>query len=130
MGILKWADGYTIGIADELTQQQDNKRLYFVNLGGYDSKQFTELHKNIFVVVAENEQDAKAKAVKSIAEWESPHRDYLFDVDKILDVNQLLRDKLILTPCAKGQDFDFTCKYVPIGEILSTFHNCGFLGVF
>lgn len=114
-GTLKWADGYTIRIADELTQQQDNKRLYFVNLGGYDSKQFTELHKNIFVV-AENEQDAKAKAVKSISEWESPHRDYLFDVDKILDVNQLLHNKLILTPCAEGKNFDFTCKYVPIGK--------------
>jgi hypothetical protein len=114
-GILNWADGYKIEIAEDAAQQQYSERLYFVNLGGYDSKQFTELHKNIFVV-ADNEQDAKAKAVKSIADWESPHGDYLFDVDKILDVTQLLRNRIILTPCTESKDFDFICKYVSIGK--------------
>jgi hypothetical protein len=66
-------------------------------LGGYDSQQFTELHKNIFVV-ADNAQEAKAKAVKSISEWELPHRDCLFDVDKILDMTQLLGNKLTTRP--------------------------------
>lgn len=115
-GVLRWVDGYKIEITENTpSQQQSKQKLYFVNLGGYDSKQFTELHKNIFVV-AKNEQDAKIKAVQRISEWESPHRDYLLEVDKILDVNQLLQNNLILTPSKDAQNFEFICKYVPIGK--------------
>ena len=35
-----------------------DKKLYFINLGGYDKTQFTELHKNVFIV-ADNEHQAK-----------------------------------------------------------------------
>lgn len=114
-GILKWVDGYKIEITEDPIHLQKLEKLYFVNLGGYDSKQFTELHKNIFVV-AENEQSAKSKAVKMVSEWESPHRDYLFDVDKILDVNSLLHNRIKLTPCPQRSEFEFICKYVPIGK--------------
>jgi hypothetical protein len=114
-GILNWADGYKIEIVDASTTSQDIEKLYFVNLGGYDSKQFTELHKNIFVV-ARNEQGAKDKAVSSVAEWEMPHKDRLFDVDKILDVSNLLNHRIKLTPCAEGHAFEFVCKYTPFGK--------------
>ena len=112
-GILRYADGYNIKIID--SEPTNPQKLYFVNLGGYDSKQFTELHKNIFVV-AENEQEAKSRALKHITEWESPHKDYLFDVDKILDVSNLLNNRIQLTPCSEEDNFEFICKYVPIGK--------------
>jgi hypothetical protein len=55
-GALKYADGYNIKISSKPAQETENK-LYFVNLGGYDSSEFTELHKNVFVV-AENPSKA------------------------------------------------------------------------
>jgi hypothetical protein len=114
-GILHSADGYNIEIVDSKPQNQQAK-LYFVNLGGYDSRQFTELHKNIFIV-AENDQDAKSRALKHIKNWESPHKDYLFEVDKVLNVSDLLSNKIKLTPCSMDTAFEFVCKYVPIGKL-------------
>ncbi len=31
------------------------KKLYFLNLGGYDSKQFTELHHNVFIIAQDKQ---------------------------------------------------------------------------
>ncbi len=66
-------DGYDVEITEELTDAQQLERLYFVNLGGYDSKQFTELHQNI-LVVAENDREAKAKALKKMSGWKHAQR--------------------------------------------------------
>ncbi len=117
-GKLNYADGHDIQLNNTPTLNNQNK-LYFVNLGGYDSKQFTELHKNIFVV-AENDAEAKLKAVKQVQNWEVPHRDYLFEAEKIINVNEILLDQNIhvhLIPSNIEKPFKFTCKYVPIGRI-------------
>ena len=113
-GILRWADGYKIEIMDSVPENNQAK-LYFVNLGGYSSKEFTELHKNIFIV-AKNDREAKLRALKHIENWESPHRDNLFDVDKILNVSNFLNNRVRLTPCVKESPFEFICKYVPIDK--------------
>ncbi len=114
-GILRYADGYRIEIVEDTTPEDTGLKLYFVNLGGYDQKQFTELHKNVFVV-AENEQAAKLRAVAQIQDWESPHRDYLFDVDTVLNVSDLLDHRIKLVKDAQESPFEFTCAYVPIGK--------------
>lgn len=117
-GILRYADGHNITISHQPITDSKNK-LYFVNLGGYDKNQFTELHQNIFVV-AENEQQAKLKAVATVQHWETPHRDYLFEAEKMVDVNTLLLDQHIhinLQPTQTHQPFEFTCLYTPIGKI-------------
>jgi len=115
-GILNYADGFDIQIADQPSLGND-KKLYFANLGGYDPSQFTELHKNIFVV-AEDAVQAKQKAIQKIAEWNSAHRDYLYDVDTLLDVNHLVGDghHLHLIPTQQKKDFEFVCRYTPIGK--------------
>ncbi|KTC79063.1 DUF1543 domain-containing protein [Legionella cherrii] len=116
-GILKYADGHSIQISQEPSENSDNK-LFFVNLGGYDNKQFTELHKNIFVVAA-NEFEAKQKALIQIADWESPHRDYLYEVDNLLNINSLLKQEgyyLHLNGQVEPKPFEFTCCYNPIGR--------------
>lgn len=116
-GILNYADGHNILISDCPLQIVINK-LYFVNLGGYDKRQFTELHKNIFVV-ATDEHQAKQKAVRQISEWESPHRDYLHEVNTILDLNNLLAHQnryLHLIETKNKSPFEFTCCYTPIGK--------------
>lgn len=106
-----------MGISDYPPQNATNK-LYFVNLGGYDQRQFTELHKNTFVVATDKHQ-AKQKAVQQISEWESPHRDYLHEVDTVLDLSSLLTRQnsyLHLIETNDKSPFEFTCCYTPIGK--------------
>lgn len=62
-GILNYVDGHNILISDYPQENVTNK-LYFVNLGGYGKRQFTELHKNIFIVATQ----AKRKSVQQISE--------------------------------------------------------------
>lgn len=114
-GILRWADGYNVEVVEAENSIATHK-LYFVNLGGYDSKQFTELHKNIFVV-AENEQEAKSRALKYILNWQSPHKDYQFDVDNVLNISKFLNYKIKLMPSISKVPFEFVCGYVPIGKV-------------
>ncbi len=116
-GALHHVDGYDIHLKTQpaIDAQQ---QLYFLNLGGYDHKQFTELHKNIFVV-AENAIEAKKKALNQAVGWEVPHKDYQFEVEKIVSVDTLLADQnffIHLVPSQQTIPFEFTCKYVPIGK--------------
>jgi hypothetical protein len=62
------------------------QKLFFVNLGGYDPAEFTELHRNV-LIVAPDEKTAKAKAKTQISHWQKPHRDRLFEIEKALDVS-------------------------------------------
>ncbi|MGL5742717.1 MAG: DUF1543 domain-containing protein [Legionella sp.] len=117
-GILDYADGHQIELSKNAAAETSHQ-LYFVNLGGYDRNQFTELHKNIFVVAA-NEHEAKHKAVQQIADWESPHRDYLYQVEHFLNLNALLQNQgyyLHLTQQRDEKPFQFTCFYNHIGKI-------------
>lgn len=117
-GILNYADGHRITISDQ-HQKHFFKQLYFVNLGGYDNNQFTELHKNVFVI-AENEAQAKQKAVQQVKNWQSPHRDYLHQVENIINVNKLLENinnyYLHFEETHEEKPFEFTCLYTPIGK--------------
>ncbi len=115
-GAVDYADGYNISLKPETPINPENK-LYFVNLGGYNRSEFTELHKNV-LVVAPNESKAKVRALKQILDWESHHRDYQFELENILSVSELISTKnlhihLELTDIPK--EFEFTCKYLPIG---------------
>lgn len=114
-GALEYVDGYNIHIKDE-PQEDIGNQLYFINLGGYNSAEFTELHKNVFVV-APNESKAKLKALKQILDWESYHRDYQFEVDDVLDVSKIIsHDKkyIHLEPTDNERKFEFICKYTPL----------------
>jgi hypothetical protein len=116
-GILNYVDGYEVHIKD-IPQLNQRQKLYFVNLGGYDKEQFTELHKNVFVL-AENESKAKVKALKQILNWDSHHKDYQFELERVIDVHNILqRDNLFLhlIKSEKETKFEFTCKYISIGK--------------
>lgn len=115
-GIVKSVDGHHVQL--NTMPSDSTKKLYFVNLGGYDAEQFTELHKNI-LVIADNEAEAKIKAVKQVAGWTSPHRDYMHEVENVFSVNEVLaaRDIYIhLEPTEHPIPFAFTCAYRPIGK--------------
>lgn len=117
-GILTFADGHNILIANS-PPQDTTKKLYFVNLGGYDRHQFTELHHNVFVV-ASDAHEAKQKAVQQVSQWDSPHRDYLHEVDTVFELNNILANKnyyVHLVPTKEETPFNFTCRYTPIGKL-------------
>ncbi len=116
-GVLNYADGHKIKISSK-PQHDLGKKLYFVNLGGYDSSEFTELHKNVFVV-AENESKAKVRALRQILGWQSHHRDYLFEAEKIIEISRLISANdlhIHLEPSETEEEFEFICKYIPIGS--------------
>ncbi len=114
-GAVEQADGFDITLtADKTTETTD--RLFFVNLGGYDPAEFSELHKNVLLVTPDADT-AKAKAKAQIKHWVSPHRDKLFDVEKAVDVTSMMQHygySLRLTKAANEKPFTFVCKYLPI----------------
>lgn len=115
-GILKSVDDFNLVIKTEAVANT-TKKLFFINLGGYDSREFTELHRNLFVV-AENESEAKLKAKATISHWDVPHKDNLYAIDDCINVHDLLIEKglsIHLEPANHPTAFNFICKYVPIG---------------
>jgi len=118
-GILQYADGHSIQLFPEPPKQKDAK-LFFINLGGYDQSQFTELHKNIFLVAAD-ESEARSKALKIVSGWELPHPDNVLEVDSCLSVNYLLEEQgyhIHLKQQTAPMPFEFKCQYIPIGKTL------------
>ncbi|HVT62264.1 MAG TPA: DUF1543 domain-containing protein [Legionellaceae bacterium] len=114
-GVLEWVDGYRIQISKQVPEK-DSHKLYFVNLGGYDQRQFTELHKNVFVIASDVAQ-AKQQAKQQINDWESPHRDYLHQIESILNLNDVLAEDNYYLHLKKDNNvkpFEFICRYTPI----------------
>jgi hypothetical protein len=114
-GVLKNVDGYDI-LLKSFPSSAKNK-LYFVNLGGYDPLQFTELHKNI-CVVGEDEKQAKEKATTHISHWKLPHKDYMYNIEKLLSIEEMILQQsgmyIHLELSNSPSDFKFICQYTPI----------------
>jgi len=106
-------DDYEVELKDHPCDQK--LKLFFVNLGGYDDNQFTELHKNI-LVVASNSAEAKIKALEHIKSWESPHRDYQYEAENCLCVSDAIKSFIHLTETKHYQALKFVCKYTPIAQ--------------
>ena len=49
---IDYAEGYEVSLRPE--PYEGAERLYYVNLGGYDANEFTELHKNVLIVAADD----------------------------------------------------------------------------
>lgn len=110
-GAIKVIDGYEIEIKDSAAEHTE--KLYFVNLGGYDINEFTELHKNI-LVVANDENEAKHKAKSQIQDWIQPHKDNLFEVEKVLEINLFGNKYIHLKKSTEPDCFEFKCEYKPV----------------
>lgn len=117
-GPLEWADGYAIDVVESERAAEDLQRLWFLNLGGYDPGQFTELHRNVFLV-APDWRSAKMRAVAEIKHWDAPHKDNALDVERTVDVEGALgaRWRLKLSADADPKPFTFEARYVPIGRM-------------
>jgi len=114
--VLNYADGYNISVTDQKDGVQasecHDKQLFFVNLGGYDTSRFTEIHKTGFYVAA-TVQEAKKKAKESIEQaLKVLHTDDVIEVDDCLSINEYLNDyRLCLTPSKTVNATEFICGY-------------------
>lgn len=108
------ADGYEISLRPE--PYEGSEKLYFVNLGGYVPGEFTEMHRNVFVV-ADNEAKAKSRAVRSVKGWRDPHRDNIYEAEHAFCLDLLVADQrlhLHLVRASITRELAFTCRYTPI----------------
>ena len=116
-GAVEQADGYDIELSTQPPEDVKQK-LFFVNLGGYDPSEFTELHRNV-LIVSPDDAAAKARAKAQINHWQKPHRDRLFEIEKTLDVSAQTQHRgyqLILRLARQEKPFQFECDYRLIGR--------------
>lgn len=116
-GSVESVDDFDIVIRSDEPADTINK-LFFINLGGYDPAQFTELHQNI-LVVAPDAGVAKSSAKQRIQHWTVPHKDYLYEVDKIINVAEVMGGKqwhIHLEPTKTAKPFQFISHYIPLGR--------------
>lgn len=67
----------------------DEQKLYLINLGGYSTNQFGELHR-YHLVVAKNTTQAKQIAKQLIPpEWGKPHTDRVIEVDDCIPIDHV-----------------------------------------
>ena len=72
-----------------LAPRPDAPRLYFINLGGYETGTFGELHRYL-LVVAHNKKEATANARRQMpARWSQTHTDQVLDVDDCLPIDRV-----------------------------------------
>lgn len=104
---LTHSDGYEFTLRPEPFTGPE--KLFFANLGGYDAEQFTELHRNVFVV-AEDKKAAIKRALTTVPHWLKPHRDALFEVEHIISLAEIAASHglyIHLTPTALDQPLPF-----------------------
>ena len=116
-GAVEQADGHDVTLTTD-AHAATADRLFFVNLGGYDPAEFTELHRNV-LIVAPNADTAKTRALALVKGWAQPHKDKLFEVDQTLDLSNTLRHYgcfLRLTKASEEKPFKFVADYIRIDK--------------
>jgi len=115
-GSVEQTDGFDVTLTTE-PPSDTSARLFFVNLGGYNPAEFSELHRNV-LIVAPDAAAAKQKALGQVTDWVQPHKDRIFEIDKAIDVTALMESRgcaLTLEPATIQKPFAFHCEYLPIG---------------
>lgn len=107
------ADGYDVSLQPEPSKRRE--KLWFVNLGGYDQRDFAEQHRNLFVVAA-TMTEAKTRALETISDWKDPHRDDIYEAEQAFELDALIGERLHvhLTPSDEIRPPRFTCRYSPL----------------
>ncbi|WP_421729996.1 DUF1543 domain-containing protein [Brevundimonas sp.] len=108
------ADGYEVTLKPEPFEGAE--QLYYVNLGGYDGRDFAEKHRNVFVV-ADTVAKAKSRAIKLAKGWDAPHRDEMYEAEQAFALDAPVsaqRLHIHLTPKLLSGDPPFTCEYRPL----------------
>ena len=87
-GVEHLGKSYKIQFSQAQPKLTDPK-LWLINLGGYDEKEFGELHRYV-LIVAKNAVDAKAQAKTQFAShWQKKHTDRVLDVDDCIAIDHI-----------------------------------------
>lgn len=111
------ADGYDVTLFAKPFEGKE--KLYFLNLGGYNSEDFEEVHKNI-LVVAETQQEAIKKSVKAQSHWKQPHKDAIMELEKAVELSKLFQEQgifLHLHPSSEDKPLLFVSKYIRLNRV-------------
>lgn len=105
-------DGYDVSLSH--APFEGTEKLFFLNLGGYTSEDFEEVHKNI-LVVATSQRAAIQRSVQAQTTWTLPHKDALVNVEKAISVSEALLEKGLyvhLKKAAEAKPQKFISKYI------------------
>jgi hypothetical protein len=84
---LRSVDGFRVSLTAHPSASE--KKLFFINLGGYLPGQFAELHANAFVV-ATSEGEVKKRAKEELLRgMQSVHTDDIYDIDDCLEISEV-----------------------------------------
>jgi Domain of Unknown Function (DUF1543) len=103
-------DGYRIELTNE-PQEGSTKKLYFINLGAYKAREFTEYHQSAFYVADAAPEAIKRAKAELCQGLQTIHKDDVivldkvnqpldFDVDDVLELGQVDEYYISLTPTA------------------------------
>ncbi|MGE9551140.1 DUF1543 domain-containing protein [Erwinia amylovora] len=111
---ITWADGYKVSLST--TPASSDKKLFFVNAGGYTPETLAELHA-FDLFVASNVKEAKKKGLEVLLRGaDQQHKDNLKDVDDCLLLEKIGDYYIQLEPDASGSPFKPEWQgYQPIG---------------
>ncbi len=99
-------DGYRISLNTSQQPAEQDRKLYFINMGGYEPGQFTELHANAFAVARSEEEVKKRAKAELLVGMQAVHTDDLYDVDDCLEVTEVDGHYLNLEPTDEKQAFN------------------------
>ena len=111
---LSHVDGHDVELRPEPFAGPE--KLYYVNLGGYDSSEFLEQHKNVFIV-ATSVPEAKKRAIKEARHWTEGHRDEMYEAEQIFSLSDVGNESKLyvhLTRSVEARPLSFTCDYTPV----------------
>jgi hypothetical protein len=125
--IINHVDGFKVEVVSKADVTASGAhRLFFINLGAYQSNVFEELHHKMVVVA-----DAKATAIKKAKQsdffkrYASPHVDdkYGVDVDEVFEIEDVLPAamktsyQLVFTPANDLPEDELVLGYMPIHKL-------------
>ena len=109
---LNYVDGYKIELSK--SKPDSEKKLFYINLGGYDENKFEELHESMFLV-GDNKNLIKRRAKESLLlGYDQVHTDDLYDVDDCIEINKVSDFYIVLKKSTKSQNLEFNNGYHPI----------------
>jgi len=124
--LVNHVDGYKVDIIEKSVQNQSQQKLFFLNLGGYQSNVFEEIHYKMLLVASDKASaTANAKSSTFFKQYFSPHIDdkYGVDVDDVFDIEEALplemKEKYTIQfTSAEGLSVDeVVLGYMPIDKL-------------
>ncbi|WP_180178299.1 DUF1543 domain-containing protein [Acinetobacter sp. YH01005] len=108
---------YRIQFCDAAPRAEDEK-LWLINLGGYDAREFGELHRYV-LVTGQNAVVAKQRG-KAFFEshWQKQHTDRTLDVDDFITIDHVYGRYIKLVETPHSQQNSWKNDYILINEHL------------